>query len=400
MALAHERFEVPAFPTPLPIDLIFYEVRDSVIPENEHGNWEYGQPHENSARYPNHELVYVSARREDGKQQWYFAAERENQDAYNFSFTKADIGGTRFDSVTRTYITKRSAFTPNTPAMGAAMPNVPVDLFSGAYVLAEKQQTRIREAELDSLYVTEARVYVKRCTITQLGVDSQLNGEMLTSTDYLWHKDELPTGGGGLTTTALFAAPSNSFWGLQSDGTKREGQQLSCEWFSISTEVVVGGTFTAGVVDVDSYYTNVDYYWPPVLGSIIYNSWPRISGQLDIYPAVKFDKEGYSGPCRCLVSRTWSPTPFTIAQVEQMLPERMSVSTPYYALNVPETLHPAWIFTSSSGTEDPVYEYVTFSDSFPATSPTDWPATITAYDSQDPFRGGYLRTTRVVSQPS
>ena len=35
-----------------------------------------------------------------------------------------------------------------------------------------------------------------------------------------------------------------------------------------------------------------------------------------------------------------------------------------------------------------------------ATNYTDWPASITAADDQEPFRGGYLRTTRTASKPA
>jgi len=146
-------------PTPLVGDVLFSERvvnQTRVIPV-------YGTAHPNTARWPDHKFVYAREREEPEAQDvydYFYAADRANQDQYNFSFTKADIGGTRFDAVARTYVIPRADFTPDTPAMGAAMPNVPVDLFPGSHVLAEKQQTRIGEQELDSLYVAERRVYV------------------------------------------------------------------------------------------------------------------------------------------------------------------------------------------------------------------------------------------------
>lgn len=166
MALAHERFEVPSFPTPLPIDLIFYEVRDSVVPSNEHGNWEYGQPHEDRVRYPNHELVYVSARREDGKQQWYFAAERNSQDDYNYEIQSGE-------QLVRTYIIKRPLYRERPvgtsgapedeflyPPAGASSP----DAVFAQYCFADDTVVRT-ERELDSLYVAVRRRFIRPTTV-------------------------------------------------------------------------------------------------------------------------------------------------------------------------------------------------------------------------------------------
>jgi hypothetical protein len=385
------------YPTPLIGDVLFSErvvCQTKAVPA-------YGTAHPNSARWPNHKLVFVKERPEPESVDtfdFFYAADRATQDAYNFSFTKADIGGTKFDAVARTYVTLRSAFTPNTPAMGAAMPNTPTGLFTGTYVLAEKKQTRIGEQELDSLYVAETHVYVKRCNIVQLGVDS-LNGKALTSTETLYYASEVVTG--STTASALFADTSNAYWGLQSDGTQRTGRQLSCEWYLVTVETVVGGTFGGGVVDVDTFTTNDNYTWPPVLNSYALIPWARRDGGVDYSPIVLFNPEGYSGPCLTTITRTWSKTAFTIPKVEQMLPSRINFSSPLFELNIGECLHTAQTIVATSGSNHPVYDAaITQSQVYPATNYTTWPNTIVAYDDQVPYRGGFLRTRRVVSKPS
>jgi hypothetical protein len=149
---SHRQFQ-NILPTPLVADVIFSERvvnMTRVVPA-------YGTAHPNSARWPNHKFVFASERRDEPGNQdvydYFYAADRANQDLYNFEFSKADIGGRKFDSVTRTYVTLRSAFVETTATMGSAMPDVPAPAFGTDYVLAQQEQRRIGEQTLDSLYV-------------------------------------------------------------------------------------------------------------------------------------------------------------------------------------------------------------------------------------------------------
>jgi hypothetical protein len=250
MAIVNEWQQVKSFPTPVPSDLLFYEIKDSNIPRNE--NWNYGDPHPNKTRYPDHELIFVTpvvkGSNPSAEQQWWYAAKRENQDDYNFSYTKADIGGTRFDAVARTYVTLRSAFTPDTPAMGATMPNDPESLFTGAYVLAEKRQTRIGEQELDSLYVAETHVYVKRATITNNGFNEAL-GVNLSRTTTLYYRGETVS---GVAIETLVADDKNAYWGTQVNlKISRSGEQLSDNWFAVTEQQITLKRETSGALTDD-----------------------------------------------------------------------------------------------------------------------------------------------------
>jgi hypothetical protein len=231
-ALAKNRFQVRTYTTPLPEDLFFFEVNDWKVPGNREGQWTYGQPHWDPVRFPNHELVFVTPADQHGNQYWYYAAKRENQDQYNFEATIADIGGQKFSAVRRTYIIKRNEFDPGTPAMGATMPDIPTGKFGASgFVMALREQSRIQDEKLDSLYVVDVRTYVKRVTITDaIQADMEL-GIGVGTTRTLYYRGESVS---GTAIEARFADPTSSYWGIQSDGTIREGQQISDNWFAVT----------------------------------------------------------------------------------------------------------------------------------------------------------------------
>lgn len=84
-----------------------------------------------------------------------------------------------------------------------------------------------------------------------------------------------------------------------------------------------------------------------------------------------------------------------------MLPTRIYYSSPFFSLNIPECLHGAQSIVCDIGNSDPVYDQNSGSArTFAATNYTTWPANIVAYDDQEPFRGGFLRTTKTIYKPS
>jgi hypothetical protein len=316
----------------------------------------------------------------------------------NWEFSTCDMGGTRFPSVSRTFVLLASAVAHDTPAKGSAMPFVEGDLFDGkGYILVDRQVVR-SGMELEPTFRVERRSYVIKSAMKSLGVDP-LNGKMLTSTTTLYYATEVVTG--GLTAADLFAAPTNAFWGLQTDGTQRTGQQLSCGWYAVTQETVVAGVITDGIVAVDSFETNDNYFWPPVLESFLIKEWTRRDGGVDKYPFLRFEPDGYSGPCKTLVTRTWSKDAVSIPKVAQMLPTGVRYGAPFYNLNIPECLHVEFEVECDIGNNDPVYTANAGStETFAATNYLVWPASIIAYDEQTPFRGGYLRTRREVFKPA
>jgi hypothetical protein len=152
------------FPTPLVGDVLFSEVRDG----NRTNLPEYGTPHPNTTKWPNHKLVFIKPVDIERNEifEFFYAADRENQDLYNFSVGYRNIignvGGREFRVIQRSYVTPREGFEPLDIAFGTPMPNIPEGKFDGVdYIFFDRQQQRIEQQELDSLYVAEVHTYVE-----------------------------------------------------------------------------------------------------------------------------------------------------------------------------------------------------------------------------------------------
>ena len=156
------------FPTPLVGDVLFSEVRDC-----NRGNPfpEYGSPYPNANKWPNHKLVYIKPVDIERNEifEFFYAAERENQDLYNFVFGNRVIGNREFRTVTRTYVTLRENFKPVDIEFGTAMSNVPEDKFEGVnYVFYDKEQQNTQQEELNALFVIEAHSYVEEAVLDEV----------------------------------------------------------------------------------------------------------------------------------------------------------------------------------------------------------------------------------------
>lgn len=394
---ATRRQFVKMFPTPRVEDTLFFELVDKSRKEIP----AYGTPHPDTALYPNHFFCFLEpAVDESGDwNRWWYIAGRSLQDTYNWESVKADIGGQKFDAVTRSYVTLRSVYSDTTPAMGAAMPNTPTGLFTGTYVLAQRREVRSNDPKIDSLFVIDERTYVKKTTIKTLGFDDVCK-RVLSESETLYYATET-VGSTGLTASALIDAPTNSYWGLQSDGVVREGRQISAGWYAITERQAMAGTFTLGVLEVDSYTGNIDYTWPPVIQFVEFMDWERRDGGIDIHPRVVFKRERYTGPCACETTVTWSKTKFTIAAADTVLPNGGHYGSPFFNVSLPDCLHGNLAFQCNIGNTDPDYKQnVGSMRILLATNETDWPSELTIEDDQRPFRGGYLRTVRKVYPPS
>lgn len=216
------------WPTPDERDLLFYVEQNGDLPANK--TWEYGSPYRDAQKYPNHVLVYVSPQTADKWSKWFYAAKREAQDEYNWSVTNADIEGVKFDMVSRDYVILRTEFVPDEPLMGTAMANLPLDKFDTDFVLAVRKQIPTPDVELNSIFVFETRLYVKRCSITMIQTDDFF-GIGGSKVDNWYYRGEVVD---SLAVEVHFATPNSSYWGWQADGTVRDGRQISDHWFIIS----------------------------------------------------------------------------------------------------------------------------------------------------------------------
>lgn len=113
---APQRQRLRAWPTPKVADVIFrqtFESTRTAVPA-------YGTPHPDTATYPNHKLVHAKVVEDQGLflELWY-AADRSNQEDYNYSLTYPYGGNPNYPRITRTYILPRS---PSPLALGSADP--------------------------------------------------------------------------------------------------------------------------------------------------------------------------------------------------------------------------------------------------------------------------------------
>lgn len=331
----------------------------------------------------------------------------EEQLASNWEWSEINTAIGALKGVARTYIYLTSEFSETSPALASAMPiysgtTVPAGAVTGQFTNEDGYILFSRDVvssgtQLEPIYRVERCQYIKRKIVTSIGVDAA-NGNPLYATVELRHRDEIQSG--STTYGQLLASPSSSYWGLQTNGTQRTARPATDEWIEITTEQVVSGTFSGGIVAVQNYNTTRNFYWPPVLNALRFLAWPRRDGGVETYPNHDYSKPGYNGPCKAVITRTWSKTPQAIDPPEQMLPTPIHYSSPYFNVNLPECLHAAVTCVCDIGTADPVY---VFGDGSSVTTPRTnfltWPDTILDADTQEPYRGGYLRTRIVIHKP-
>jgi streptogramin lyase len=172
LPLSPFRQDTRIFPTPLSSDVLFSELRDCTRTEIP----AYGTAHPDSKKWPDHKLVFVKqveADQREGLFEFYYAADRANQDLYNFSTGFSNIGGREGDRnyriITRIYVTPRAEYDPVDIPFGTAMPDVPKGMFEkDEYIFFDKEQQKTDQPELDSLYVIEAHRYIERSLLDDI----------------------------------------------------------------------------------------------------------------------------------------------------------------------------------------------------------------------------------------
>jgi len=133
------------------LDFLFFEVVDSFVGQNQTPP-EVGTAHPNTLEFPNHKFMVAAPYGEDPKlQRWYYAADRESQDNYNFLKDK--------NKVVRKYVMPRSDFVDpdyaDEPTLGDDDPT-----FSGYVYTGPERQVTTGDNILDNYFVIVERVYV------------------------------------------------------------------------------------------------------------------------------------------------------------------------------------------------------------------------------------------------
>jgi hypothetical protein len=140
------------FPTPLVGDVLFSEIRDC----NRNDFPEYGTPHPNDKKWPHHKLVFIKPVTIERNEifEFFYAADRENQDLYNFEINTDD-------RLIRTYLIPRADYSPtNFPAPDVLTP----DERFPKYVFTSQFVTRAEQV-FDSIFVQVQRIYSIQKTV-------------------------------------------------------------------------------------------------------------------------------------------------------------------------------------------------------------------------------------------
>tara|TARA_R100001244_G_scaffold14155_1_gene15721 strand:- start:123 stop:1379 length:1257 start_codon:yes stop_codon:yes gene_type:complete len=411
------RQSILSFISPDLNDLFFWEhvTLSRVGPTNvkNHEVYGYGKPHHNKGMYPDHTVVFLKhdplykGVDEDSKRyRVYYAAKRVNQDAYNFTWTAADLGGkggARYDAVSRTYVVLRSDFEEDMPSIGSVMTDTDDAVFDSGMVLASRKLVRIGEQELDSLFVVEQRTYVRRVTITGNKTDGA-TGEAVQTSESLYYRGEIypPT-----STAIEVAVADPSQWGASSSGESTEAQQLTDNWFSVVTSDIVPSGLSAGAYGklLRTYYTYENFTWPTVVNrsSFVFTSVSKKNGGDTV--SIKIDpfRKQYSGPTKTRYTQYWSSSAVTTLPVPVKFTTRdIDYSGVRFRVNMKDVLVTAYFnyyeaFTIGHAVYHPgLYVWHCF-----ATPMTDWPAGPTIVGAkQEPYRGGFLTTIKEVYSPA
>lgn len=478
---SNRRQRVIQFTTPKVSDLVVVEVVDAsktISSADSADDSTYGSSHPDSSKFPSFKLAHIkNADDQQGQfQYWYYVKDRAEQDKYNWEFQAASAS-MRYDSVVRTYILPRYGSDPDgapatgqvagtdyfeeaAPVLNTAMPTTIHDPFGqgvgptdagsisdytdDTYILFEKKQVRSGDEILDSLYVIEQRVYVKKVPIRRVDIDPEFSVPLRS-------KETLYFSGQTLQKTVRFIEPTDEMSNLspsvtvdqatkkgseQSDmwgtfrhqngddhyfGIYREVRQLSNNWFAVSEREVIRTTKDGSDITneglVESYFYTDNFRWPAVLASgsgatapVRADSWARNAGGADTVLHPNFARDEYEGPTKMKVERYWSAGAFAEAdstsfshnalqKLTPMLPESIEFQTPIFSIRIKPTLHVQIQLSGTSGTNHPVYAYNGTTFTYPATpTHTDWPTSLVVKDSQKRFRGGFLRE-RITAYP-
>tara|TARA_Y100001938_G_scaffold132936_1_gene191723 strand:+ start:351 stop:1571 length:1221 start_codon:yes stop_codon:yes gene_type:complete len=384
----------------------------------------YGTPHPDTKNFKDHKLCFVKQADPNGLMyEYYYAAERASQDDYNFEYAQADLGGNKYDTVVRTYVTLRSDFNDTTdaknPKAGDTMPDVPANQFDQAYVLLTRRQRKIGQQELDSLFVVEQRTYFFPVDIVSQALDQATGGVLETKVSLFYRKQDYNYGTG--IEAIETAADNPQRWGLNTSGVNKEVQQLSEDWFQVTARDVIPSSSATSVQSsklVRSYYTNRNFTWPSVVDSLEFTSIEAKNGSTKTSVVVrnKDKKDGFSGPTKMQVLQYWRLNAFTESELNSetefkinsnIYPFRTSSATysgAQFGVSVRNVLTEAITLTDFIGTGHPVLKLGEYGFPKPwcrASTPTDWPSSAFVVSAdQRPFRGGYLLEVVKVSPPA
>ena len=243
-----ERFPVLSFEG-IGADLFFWEKVNLKFQRNRDAL--IGTPHWDIVLYPNHKLVHKAPL--DAAGQWhkfFYAADRENQDDYNWQFDGS--------SLTRTYVLPRETYLEGIGTLYGAEARATTvgvaDETFGLYGFTHEEVQRAPK-ELESLYVILTRVF-QQITKTKQFFDNELGVTVLETTQIVARGSMAASSAAGLVVEIN---PVNQFYDLK------------------VTQAVGTITLSAGVPVItplaypfkrDSLPSDSSYQFPPLLRNV------------------------------------------------------------------------------------------------------------------------------------
>jgi hypothetical protein len=353
--------------TPLIGDLLVSETVDTKVAVNA-THPEFGTPHPNSAKWPNHKFCWAEPG-DKGVQRWVYVADRENQHLYNWEI---DDSAER-PTVKQTFLIPRDEY-----AAGGVVYTAPEFIDTDDYQIVATTQSRSDIAKLDNLYVVVQVVWED--------VTAILSGQEFdpdTGNLYTYSKEKVPAGTPGqqIDNSGEYAEvqPVNSLWSIK---TVKQAQGLA-------------GAASGGVATRDPYPIIVNYSWPAVLNASNPFSQFRPPLQEGGYGKAitmpNYLRQAYDGPCVGIVYEQWTKTVPNVTTVGQvMIPAPITWDGALLQVSIPPTLHQGFEIFENSGTNHPVYKWYDYRQYISPTYPADWPQYIDSKLDIRPSFGGYF----------
>lgn len=412
--------QIKSYPTPLIADVLFYEILD--FSKSKYADITYGDQHYDRQQWPHHRVVDISVHPSAGENSYvvHYAADRDNQDLYNFEHSKADLSGFKFDTITRSYVIPRKDYDPVTPALGVSMANVPKDKFINYadFVLIARNQDRISErgrraqesigsGELDSLYVVETRTYIDKTELVASDFSDEVNGVLYERANIYTRGEVYDTTSGD---TIEIAVTKSSHWSPTAGGQISSYSQASDDVWVVTTRDIIPQEVTQpdaplfGGRVMRVFPTTMNYTWPAVLEDMETLVWPLKNGEERQYNRPVFKRQGYRGPCPAEIHDEWvTETQLKVATldvVETLAAMPVYYICPFFTVNIPPTLHRLGVISANIGTNDPVYGWTIETErcfaATQVTTPTtsedavDWPESLIVDVKPTPYEGGYI----------
>lgn len=369
-----------SFPTPDLSDYLFSERISSEAPQANVDCLAYGTPHPDTLKYPNHILVYVSNEEPDktGKKfiTLYYAADRENQDTYNFVF-QGFAGGGKYKTITRNYLIRRDDWEANGSLSGDLPdispgdpdPQATTDTRFENYVYFGDSMQTTGSQELDSVYVMVTRMFRIHCVLTGSEFDSN------TGNTYEYSE--------AVFLTDASTAEIDAILGATVSGEHRTRQAINCDWMVVRQRVHLDVGFSR------SYYTYKPYYWPPVLQGLYTFPWNHENGSIVAISNVNlFKRDAYNGLTKMRIQESFVASSSDPSDPDDpMIPHAIRHDGYKFNVSIPACLHGGFNTFESYGS-GPVTG--SFEIVHPATHYTDWPASLVIESTASPYKGGYI----------